>query len=244
MEERRLSQEQNLKDFIVVASHELRHPMAIIKGYSSILRQHSDSLGDDERNSILDSIEKGVDRLSRLASELLDVANIEQGRFDSTGGSSDVAELVEKAIAQVSERNDGREYIMRVSSSMPPVPVGPVALLLCLVHLIDNAVNFSVEGPVEIVGKTDEEGVKIQVLDRGIGVPEGQRRMIFSRFYRAVEARHHSVPGVGLGLFIADRIIRSQGGSVTCDGREGGGTVMTIGFPWEAMPGGGEERLT
>ena len=108
----------------------------------------------------------------------------------------------------------------------------PVKLMIAMVHIIENAVNYSPAGTgIRVMACADGAGLKVSVLDRGRGVPLAERSQIFNRFYRADDVEHHSVPGIGLGLYIAKNIIEGHGGEIWCEPREGGGSIFSFTLP-------------
>ncbi|MGQ9757989.1 MAG: ATP-binding protein [Actinomycetota bacterium] len=232
LERERLQREEELKDFIDVASHELRHPVTVIKGYAVTLRERWGALDEESRHRFLDALEQGADRLARVAGMLLDVSRLERGQFLLKKEEMDPLALAEEAVEEMRERGFANRF--RVSS-----PSGKWRLkadrerihqVICI--LLENAVLYSPPGSeVEVELREDNGFLCVSVLDRGVGIPEEQRERVFERFYQVEEAIHHSVPGMGMGLYIAREIVEGHGGRIWNERRPGGGTAFRFTLP-------------
>jgi PAS domain-containing protein len=236
LEEERLAHLEELRDFIDIASHELRHPMTVIKGYAATLRSYLDRMDEKTREEVLDDIDKSVDRMERLVRQLLDTARIERGKLTVKKTAVDMAALLERVVREVREMREGvpaGHISLLVSKDLDRVEADPERIARVLVILIENAVNYSPGGsPVEVeAAPVGEKGVMIAVLDRGWGVPEDERERIFERFFQVEEAVHHSKPGIGLGLYIAREIVEAHGGKIWCEPRGGGGSIFRFTLP-------------
>ncbi|MDY6793825.1 MAG: PAS domain S-box protein [Actinomycetota bacterium] len=232
VEEERLASEQSMKDFIDIASHELRHPITLMKGYALTLRDYGERVDEDSRREFLAIIGQGADRLNSLIKELLDVSRIERGRFSINKKRINLEPLIQRAVSEMTDRGCEDRFLVSIPEDMDPQRVDPEKLVSVLVILLENAVNHSPDGaPVEIDAERVDGGTVISVLDRGVGVPEKSRKLIFERFYQVEDALHHSKPGMGLGLYIAREIVEAHGGCIWCEPREGGGSVFRFSIP-------------
>ena len=232
IEEERLAHEQDLKDFIAIASHELRHPITVIKGYAMTLEKHNSELSKEHRAQILSNINKGADRLTSLVTELMDTSNIDRGLFEVFRREANIETLINRAVGQMHTRGVKHEIDVHVEKGLGSRFVDPVKLMIAMVHMIENAVNYSPAGTgIRVIACPDGAGLKVSVLDRGPGVPLAERSQIFNRFYRADDVEHHSVPGIGLGLYIAKNIIEGHGGEIRYEPREGGGSIFSFTLP-------------
>jgi len=232
VEEERRANEEELKDFIDIASHELRHPISIMKGYANTLQELDDRSGVMIRKEVLRAIDKGADRLNKLVLELLEVSRIERGRFTPAKRKQRLKPLVEQAVREMRQKEVGNEFNLSVSEKLGRHTVDPEKFVEVMIILLDNAVEFSPEdSEVDIIAEPGARGeARISVLDRGPGIPEEEREKVFERFYQVEEAIHHST-GIGLGLYIARRIVEAHGGRIWCEPREGGGTVFSFTVP-------------
>jgi PAS domain S-box-containing protein len=232
VEEERLAHEQSLKDFIDVASHELRHPITLMKGYALTLRDYGDRLPEEARREYLSIIGQGADRLDMLIRELLDVSRIERGRFSMNRREVRLEPLIERAVGEMRGKGTSNRIAVSIPRELPPRYLDPEKLVRVLVVLLDNAAVHNPEGCEVAIEAEEKEGqVVVSVLDRGVGVSEKDRERIFERFYQVEDALHHSAPGMGLGLYIAREIIEAHGGRIWHEPREGGGSIFRFTLP-------------
>lgn len=225
-EEERLASEQNLKSFVDVAAHELRHPVTVMKGYALTLRDYGERLDEGTKREYLEVINKGADRLDSLIRELLDASRIERGRFAVKRQEQRLEPLLERAVQEVREKGVAHQLRLTVKGELSPREVDADKLVQVLVILMDNAVAHSpAHFPVEVEAEERGGEALISVLDRGVGVPEAQRELIFERFYQ-VEDAQHAAKGMGLGLFIAREIVEAHGGRIWHEPRLGGGSAF------------------
>ncbi len=129
-------------------------------------------------------------------------------------------------------RGDDRSIEIACGEDPGEAWLDPDKFVRLMVILLDNAVKYSPRGSsVDIcLGQSGSEAL-VSVLDRGAGIPERERSRIFDRFYQSEEVLHHSTPGLGLGLYIAKRIVEAHGGRIWCEAREGGGSVFRFTMP-------------
>jgi signal transduction histidine kinase len=232
VEEERWANEEELKDFIDIASHELRHPITIMKGYANTLQEIDDRAGVMIRKEVLRAIDKGADRLNKLVLELMEASRIERERLTLTKKKYRLKPLIEKAMKEMQEKGIENEFNLSVSERLSRHAVDKGKFIETMIILLDNAIEFSPHGSeVDIVAEPGDEGeARISVMDRGSGIPEEEQEKVFERFYQAEEAIHHST-GIGLGLYIAREIVKSHGGRIWCEPREGGGSVFSFTLP-------------
>jgi K+-sensing histidine kinase KdpD len=172
------------------------------------------------------------DRLARLTVDLLDTSYI-----DSEGMQLVYSDVLPRALLASAKIEVGtRGYDNRFETSGPDddvtVSVDAEKIEAVLSVLLDNAAKFSPEGsPVELGFRMEKDQVVFFVVDLGRGVPEGQREKIFQRLYQVDDALHHSMPGLGLGLYIAEKIVAAHDGWIKAEAREGGGSVFSFGIP-------------
>ncbi len=232
VEEERLAHEQSLKDFIDVASHELRHPITLMKGYALTLRDYGDRLPKEASTEYLSIIGQGADRLDMLIKELLDVSRIERGRFAMNRREVRLEPLLERAVGEMRGKGVSDRFYVSIPQELSPRYVDSEKLVRVMVVLLDNAVIHTQEvSPVQVHAEEREGEVWVSVMDRGVGVPEKDRERIFERFYQVEDALHHSAPGMGLGLYIAREIVEAHGGRMWYEPREGGGSVFRFTLP-------------
>lgn len=231
IEEERWHRENTIRDFVEIASHELRHPITIIKGYAMTLQHHREELSEADTATILGDIDRGVDRLTKLVTQLMDSVNLEPDKLLLNRQVTDIRGLVERTVRQARARFADTEFAVSADDGIPAKSVDPVKVGHALANLLENAVNYSPAGsPVEVLISMNHE-VRVSVLDRGPGVPEEDRGAVFERFYKVGEVEHHSIPGIGLGLYIAKCIIEAHDGRIWNEARDGGGSAFCFTIP-------------
>ena len=205
---------------VMDASHELRTPLTSLRTNVDLLRR-SDELAPEDREAVLDDVDSELGELTDLVTELVDLAVDVQAVEPLQ--LIDLAEVVEPVVARA-RRRSGRDIIVRVERGVP-VEGRPEALARAVRNLVDNAVKFSEQGPVEVV----VDGGRVAVHDAGPGVPEADRERIFERFHRLESDRDR--PGSGLGLAIVRQVAHAHGGTVTVGESPLGGAAFSLRIP-------------
>ncbi|ANP48730.1 two-component system sensor histidine kinase MprB [Streptomyces griseochromogenes] len=222
----RLAQsEEDQRRLVQDAGHELRTPLTSLRTNISLLRR-IDELPPATREELVADLTQEARELTDLVNELVDLA---AGQSDTEPPQRvDLADIAEEVVG-LAKRRTGREIVLRTSGDTS-TDGRPGMLQRAISNLVENAAKFDREGkgPIEVhVGGAARAGtVRVEVLDRGPGIAEGDLIRIFDRFYRAADAR--SLPGSGLGLSIVREVAMAHGGAPFAFRREGGGAV--IGF--------------
>jgi len=221
------------RDFVANASHELRTPIASIKGYAETLLEGA---LEDKKNArdFLKIIYDDSERLSRLITDLLDLSRIESVPSVIKTKPCDLKPLVEKAGAGLKKQAEKKGLALKIDlpSDLPRVRIDQSQIIEVLLNLIDNAIKYTEPGgEIVISAREEEKTVKIEVKDTGIGIPEKHLSRIFERFYRVDKARSRALGGTGLGLSIVKHIIQSHGGEVFVRSIPGRGSVFSFILP-------------
>jgi two-component system sensor histidine kinase MprB len=222
----RLAQsEEDQRRLVQDAGHELRTPLTSLRTNISLLRR-IDELPPLTREELVADLTQEARELTDLVNELVDLA---AGQSDTEPPQRvDIADIAEDVVG-LAQRRTGREIVLRTSGDTT-TDGRPGMLQRAISNLVENAAKFDRSGkaPIEVdVTGPDRPGtVRVEVLDRGPGIAEGDLIRIFDRFYRAADAR--SLPGSGLGLSIVREVAMAHGGAPFACRREGGGSV--IGF--------------
>jgi PAS domain S-box-containing protein len=227
-----LDRAEQLKDFLDIAAHELRHPTTLLKGYALTLKKHWKILDPETLDESLDAMGIGADRLVRVVQELLDMSRIERDRFPVVKEDVSLEPLVKRGVDEMLAKASDVAIQVKFQDEIDTAYVDEESLMRLLIVLLDNAVEHSPSGSmVEIVvGKYEGESI-VSVLDRGIGIPDEYRERIFERFFQVEDVLQHSSPGLGLGLYIGKRIVEAHGGRIWCEPREGGGSAFRFTLP-------------
>ena len=219
-------------------SHDLRTPLASIMGAAGTLASYAGGMSEDDRRSLLDAIRSESARLDRYIQNLLDMTRLEQGGIDLHREWIGVDELVGAALARLQrERGDAR-FAVRIAPETGAIHVHAAVFEQALFNVVENALKFTPQGEtiaIEAMRATDG-GVRIDVCDRGPGIPEGERARVFDMFY-SVARGDRGARGTGLGLAICRGIVVAHGGGVEAlAGDAGVGTRMRIVLPPAAEP--------
>jgi signal transduction histidine kinase len=225
-ERARLQDLQNT--FVSIVSHELQTPVAIIKGYAGTLRRPDSSWSPAVVQGVAAAIEAECDRLSRLITDLLDLARIQAGRVAMTFGPVDLAELLAEVVEANRVRAPERQIVLEDISAVPVVHGDYDKLRMALNNLVDNAMKYSPPGgSITLGGSRDAEQALVWVRDQGVGVPLEERERIFERFHRVDTRLSRDTPGVGMGLYICRVIVEAHRGRVWVES-EGAGSGSTF----------------
>jgi len=232
IEEERYAFNESLRDFVDVASHELRHPVALLSDFAETLEEHGSDMDDLTRKEIIGAIMQSTERISHMVMGLMNVSLVERERFAIHQRPENLLALAERVVREMRLKVPERELELRPADGTIAGSVDPERFHDLLVILLDNAVKYSPPGTmVELALEESGQAVTVSVLDRGIGVPPEHREKLFERFYQVEEAQYHSTPGLGLGLFLARQIVEGHGGRLWYEAREGGGSVFRFTIP-------------
>ena len=229
----RLKEVERLKsDFISIASHEVRTPLAVIKGYAATLLNPSLRLAPEQEQRFIKGINDASDRLNRLVSNLLCASRLESGRSQPHPRRFDLVELIDGVASAFRDVSGKHEIRAETPESGLSIVADRELIDLVLVNLVANAVKYSPKGGVVTISVEEAgSGVRLRVADRGIGIPPDQVDRIFDRFYRGDNARSSSASGVGLGLYICRSIVEAHGGSIRVESEAGSGSVFQVDLP-------------
>ena len=211
--EMRLNQRQ--RAFMDAVTHELKTPLASVRLYLDTLSRHEPK--PERRREFVARMREDLDRLDRTVQMVLAAARAEERGVRPMRERVELDALLDRAIEEIRERHRLPEDAVRLNEGATPAVSGDSAELeLIFSNLLENAVKYSDE-PVHVRVATHpiaDDRVKVEIADRGIGIPRPELRRIFQRFYRASwDVRRH-VSGLGLGLFVVRSLVRRQGGKV------------------------------
>ncbi|GHG79388.1 PAS domain-containing protein [Comamonas sp. JC664] len=225
-------------DFLSVAAHELRTPLAALRlrvqGAHGALRSGL-KMGPERLERALEAADRQVQRLSDLVESLLDVSQLQGGAPRLNLEEVDLASVVREAVSR-SEEAAARVGCLLVLSPLAPTPGrwDAARLSQVMTHLLSNAMKFGPGKPVEVALESERDVATLMVKDYGIGIAPGRLETLFRRFERAVPVRHYG--GLGLGLYRLRRIVEAHGGGVSVDSAPGEGATFRVRLPREGPP--------
>jgi signal transduction histidine kinase len=222
-------------EFLSIASHELRNPVAGMKGAAQMLRR-ADERGqlDRERlNRYVGIIELTANRLATLTEDLLDVSRLQQGVLPLRPQETDVAALVRSVLGRLQEQSTVHRLVPEFEYSPCPLVIDPDRIEQVIDNLVGNAIKYAPDGgDIQVTLVPEDEGILLSVRDSGIGVPDGVLERIFEPFGRAPNAVGRNIEGLGLGLYICRQIAEQHGGRLWAESAgEGKGTTMRLWLP-------------
>lgn len=239
-----MKEAERLKDeFIAIAAHELKTPMAAVKGYADMLMRHSQGDGaatlEPWQVEALETIDQATNRLVELTEDLLDVARLQAERIQLHSEPHDLIALARRVIKRFQMASD-RHTLSLVAADEFVVATLDVRRTEQIVgNLLSNAIKYSPDGgPVTITIEQDEgeRMAKLSVRDRGIGIPASQQPLLFNRFARADNARERGITGTGLGLYLCRELVELQGGRLWFTSEEGCGSAFYVALPLAEEP--------
>ncbi|GIW39629.1 MAG: hypothetical protein KatS3mg076_0206 [Candidatus Binatia bacterium] len=223
-------------EFVATVAHEFRNPLGAILGYAGMLAESD--LGTEER-AWVGRIERNARELLGIVNATLDLQRLERGQLPVEVREVRLPEILADVEASVLELAKGRavRFELAVSGDLPPVHTDPTKLEIVLRNLATNAVKYTEEGSVRLEVERRDGGVEFRVVDTGPGIAPEDLRRIFDPFFRG--RRGKGAGGVGLGLFIVQRLVALLGGEVSVRSVPGEGTTFRLWIPESLEPRSG-----
>ncbi len=225
-------------EFITIAAHQMRTPLAAVKWtFQTLLAGEVGSLNEEQTSYVKDGVEVSA-HLIKLVGDLLDVAKIEEGKFGYEFAPTDIVELIERVMEDNKLAAVQREISLifnKPSVVLPQIKVDPQKIYLALQNLLSNAIKYNRKGGwVAVEAGKEGDYIKVAVKDSGVGIPANQMDRLFSKFFRGSNVVRLETEGSGLGLFIVKNIVRRHGGKVWAESEEGVGSAFYFILPTEA----------
>jgi two-component system sensor histidine kinase KdpD len=230
---RRVAETDRLRSALLTSiSHDLKTPLAAVLGAAGALRDLAKSLDDGAKADLLATIIEESERLNRFIANLLDMTRLESGAVVPNTALHDIGEIVGSALERASKILARHRVEVEINPDLPMVMVDAVLFEQVLFNLLDNAAKYAPpDTSVRIQSWRDQDGVKLQVLDEGDGIPPAEIERIFDKFHRAQKGDHVRA-GTGLGLAISRGFIEALQGSIVAANRtDRTGAVFTITLP-------------
>ncbi len=222
---------QKLKDqFVTIASHELRTPLTGIKGYASMLFQ--EKLSKDSEDAVTGML-SGINRLEKLAEELISIASIEKGELKPTFIPTNAGSLIKNALEseQTIAEKKGLKLNVKIAEDLDKIPLDSRLFRNAVANLISNAVKFTEKGTVGIEAKKSAKELMVSVSDSGPGIPKDKQSLLFQKFSKIYEYSTDAFSeGHGLGLYLTKLAVDAHKGKIDLESSAKGST-FTIRIP-------------
>ncbi len=225
--------ERRKDDFISMASHELKTPVTALKGFVQMLLRRARQRNEDEFLRFLTRMDVQLNKLTRLISELLDITRMQTGQLVYQEESFDLGALVQEIVENVQETMQTHRLVLeqqeRVQVTGDKDRIGQV-----LMNFLTNAIKYSPRATtvaVRVVTDTEKKRAVVSVQDFGLGIAEAHQQKIFERFYRVNDSTGQTYPGLGIGLYICQEIIKRHGGQITVKSEKGKGSTFSFTLP-------------
>lgn len=221
-------------EFVSMASHQLRTPLTSVKGYISMVLEGDVGRVTGSQREMLEEAFTSSERMVHLISDFLNVSRLKTGKFIIDHRPTDLVRLIKQEVdsLQSTAKVHNLKLQFRIPSYFPILYLDEAKIRQVIMNFLDNAIYYSREGSTVYIDLSVGGGeVTLTVRDSGIGVPEAEQPHLFTKFYRASNARKQRPDGTGVGLFLAKKVIASHGGSILFESVENEGSTFGFRLP-------------
>lgn len=221
-------------EFVSMASHQLRTPLTSVKGYISMVLEGDVGKITAMQRQLLEEAFTSSERMVHLINDFLNVSRLQTGKFVLEEKAVNLAKVIDREVEglQTTAKAHGLKLHYHKPGYFPVLYLDESKIQQVLMNFIDNAIYYSHEGTTIEVSLAVEEGYAVlKVNDTGIGVPKSEQAHLFTKFYRASNARKQRPDGTGVGLFLAKKVISAHGGTIVFESEEGKGSTFGFRLP-------------
>ena len=221
-------------DFVSMASHQLRTPLTSVKGNISLVLDGDAGEITPLQRQLLEQAFISSQRMVFLIADLLNVSRLKTGKFVIEPSEINLSHIIEDEVSQLVGTAKSRHLslIYNKPDHITPLMLDETKTRQVIMNFVDNAIYYTpAGGKIEVVLSETPSSVECRVIDNGIGVPKNEQHHLFTKFYRANNARKARPDGTGLGLFMAKKVIIAEGGSIIFQTKEGEGSTFGFSFP-------------
>ena len=215
-------------EIVSTVSHELRSPLTSVKGYTSLLLNRWERLGEEQKRMMLEQVHHDADRVTRLVTELLDISRLESGRLVLRRQMVDLPGLVNGVLEKVRMMESELSAQVQFPENFPRVYADPDKIEQVLTNLVENAAKYADPHSMQVLGGVENGQVTVAVVDRGDGIPDSDLPRVFTKFFRRAETRP---TGSGLGLWISRGLVEAHGGRLSAESAPGVGSTFCFTLP-------------
>lgn len=230
--------ERSKTEFVSLASHQLRTPLATVNWYAEMILSGDAGKITAEQKKYIEEIYHGNQRMIELVNDLLNVSRIDLGTIIIAPEPVNFKEVVEGVLSELYPQTKNKKIKIekKYDANIPDIILDPKLVRIICQNLLSNAVKYTPKnGKVSLIIKKDNSKLTLQVSDTGIGIPRKQQAHIFSRLFRADNAKEKLTEGTGLGLYIAQLAVNKFNGKIWFESEEGKGTTFYVTIPLKGI---------
>ena len=221
-------------EYISIVSHELKNPMASIKGYADLVLRRIRKSPDDPNRKGLEIISQQVKRMTGLLEQLIDFSRINMNRLKLNLEQCDIGEITKRVVEELHATTTQHQLTLTIKDTPLIATLDEPRITQAISNIIGNAIKYSpADGSITIhvkQHKTNPQEALLSISDKGVGIPEADQDKLFQRFFRASNVEEEVI-GTGLGLFITREIVSRHGGQIWFESHEGQGTTFFVTLP-------------
>jgi signal transduction histidine kinase len=224
-------------EFMSMASHQLRTPLTSIKGYLSMVIDGDVGKITPRQHKLLLEAFNSSERMVRLIADFLNVSRLQTGRFIIEKVPADIKSAIKQEIKELELLASSHDIKLKLNMTEKPLPIvaDESKIRQVVMNFVDNAIYYSpVKSTIVVSVERVRDWMTVTVVDMGIGVPEDEQRKLFTKFFRAKNARKQRPDGTGVGLYLARRVITAHGGSIIFSSDEGKGSTFGFRIPLDS----------
>lgn len=222
-------------EFVTVAAHQLRTPTSAVKWSLEMLLEGDLGKLNEAQKNIIEKAHKTNDKAIRLVNDLLNVAEIEEGRYLSKLVLLNIEDLIQSVAEEYKEQIKEKKIkfeFKKPEEQLPKIMLDVEKTKIAVRNILDNAVRYTLpRGKISIFIKKEAKNIEVQIQDSGLGIPFEQQDKIFTKFFRGSNIMRIDTEGTGLGLYITKNIIEAHGGTIWFESEEGQGTTFYFTLP-------------
>lgn len=227
--------DESKDEFISMASHQLRTPLTSVKGYLSMVLEGDTGEITPEQRKVLEEAYTSSQRMVYLIGDFLNVSRLQTGKFELELSDVQLPTLIADEIGQLKASAKARNITLQYDApdNFPTLRIDETKIRQVMMNFIDNAIYYAKPdgGMISITLSHHTNHISFRVSDNGIGVPKAEQHQLFSKFYRASNAKKARPDGTGIGLFMAKKVIVAHGGAILFESTEGKGSVFGFRLP-------------
>ncbi len=218
-------------EFISMASHELKTPVTSLKAFTQIMMMTFEDEGNSMASGMLGKMDKQINKLTALIADLLDASKANSGQLNFQNEDFDFNELIKEVTDEI-QRTSVTHTIELELAKTETIKGDRSRLAQVVMNMLSNAIKYSPNADkVIITSRIEKQQMKLCIQDFGIGIPLSQQPKLFTRFFRVTNDKTNTYPGLGLGLYISNEIIKRHSGIIDFISEEGKGSTFCISLP-------------